>query len=519
MSITRTRTLLVSALFAMGAVTFVPTTAGAFCGFYVAGGESSLFNDATQVVLMRKGQRTVLSMQNNYQGPPENFAMVIPVPVVLQQDNVKTLAPELFAKVDNLSAPRLVEYWEQDPCIPDYYDDEFTAVDADGATEAVPPDPESGGVTVEAEFEVGEYEIVILSTDDATALETWLTSNQYTIPEGANVHFDPYVQSGSYFFVAKVKVDEVTFNDGNAVLSPLRFYFDTPTFSLPIKLGLINAQGSQDLIVYTLGEDRRYEVANRPNVTIPTNIEVINEVRDDFGTFYRTLFAETVAQNPGAAVTEYSWSSSSCDPCPGPTLDQADIATLGGDVVGDGEVNWRNWTLTRIHLRYDSSTLGDDLVFAEAEPIFGGREVRDERGELETGSAPGWTNNFQGRYIIRHRWDGPVDCDSPVYGRWGGPDGAEFPGAPQSATSPNTEGASSTDGATASGGGELPSDDLEDLVYDNIPELDVIASNEPPESTSASSGCGCESADGSVLLLLMGGLYLVNRRRRRLAHK
>ena len=135
-----------------------------------------------------------------------------------------------------------------------------------------------------------------MSTDDATALESWLTTNEYTIPEGASDAFDPYVQGGSYFFVAKVKADEVTFRDGNAVLSPLRFYYDTPTFSLPIKLGLINAQGSQDLIVYTLGEEQRYEVANRPNVTIPTNIEVINEVRDDFGTFYRTLFAETVAQ-------------------------------------------------------------------------------------------------------------------------------------------------------------------------------------------------------------------------------
>ena len=45
---------------------------------------------------MRKGQRTVLSMQNNYQGPPENFAMVIPGAFVLEQDNVKTLAPELL---------------------------------------------------------------------------------------------------------------------------------------------------------------------------------------------------------------------------------------------------------------------------------------------------------------------------------------------------------------------------------------------------------------------------------------
>jgi hypothetical protein len=37
------------------------------------------------VVLMRDGTRTVLSMQNNYQGPPQDFAMVVPVPVVLRR--------------------------------------------------------------------------------------------------------------------------------------------------------------------------------------------------------------------------------------------------------------------------------------------------------------------------------------------------------------------------------------------------------------------------------------------------
>ena len=79
-------------------LSFGASTAHAFCGFYVAGGESSLFNDATQVVLMRYGQRTVLSMQNNYQGPPENFAMVVPVPVVLEQENVKTLPAEPMRK-------------------------------------------------------------------------------------------------------------------------------------------------------------------------------------------------------------------------------------------------------------------------------------------------------------------------------------------------------------------------------------------------------------------------------------
>src|SRR5437763_14442402 len=88
----------------------------AFCGFYVAGSNQQLYNDATQVVLMRSGTRTVLAMQNNYKGPPEAFAMVVPVPVVLHEGDVKTLGREVFAHVEQMGAPRLVEYWEQDPC-------------------------------------------------------------------------------------------------------------------------------------------------------------------------------------------------------------------------------------------------------------------------------------------------------------------------------------------------------------------------------------------------------------------
>ena len=80
------------------------------------GSNDELYNDATQVALLREGTTTVLSMENNYQGPAEDFAMVVPVPQVLAQDDVKTLPSEIFRKLDKLTAPRLVEYWEKDPC-------------------------------------------------------------------------------------------------------------------------------------------------------------------------------------------------------------------------------------------------------------------------------------------------------------------------------------------------------------------------------------------------------------------
>src|SRR5512139_3753545 len=93
--------LALAAPLAFATLTAAPP-ADAFCGFYVAGADQKLFNNATMVVMMREGTRTVLSMQNNYQGPPENFAMVVPVPIVLQKENVKTLPKDVFDHVDKL---------------------------------------------------------------------------------------------------------------------------------------------------------------------------------------------------------------------------------------------------------------------------------------------------------------------------------------------------------------------------------------------------------------------------------
>lgn len=501
---------------------YAAQSAQAFCGFYISGGDSKLFNDATQVVLMRHGIQTVLSMQNNFSGPPEGFAMVVPVPIVLQQENVKTLPKEIFDKVDQLTTPRLVEYWEEDPCAPVYHYEDRMMASTGNDLDGPPPAPE---VQVHAQFSVGEYDIVILSTEHATALETWLHDNAYVIPEGSAPYFQPYVDSGSYFFVAKVDPEKVTFENGHAVLSPLRFAFTSDTFTLPMRLGLINSKGSQDLLVYILGVDQRYNAANRPNVTIPTNIEVVNDVRNGFGDFYRTLFAKTVAQNANAVVTEYSWAASSCDPCPGPTMLQEDYMTLGQDTLPTDD--HYSWVITRLHYRYDAESLGEDLVFAEAPAIMGGREFVTADGELERGAQPSpYGNNFQGRYIIRHRWDGEVTCDEPVYARWGGRNGGSAPG-PLSALSPNTLGQPATAEAVAPTTPTTPDivtpRPLEELVVDDIPELGVVHAGQatpPKEATPpTSSGCaGCQASGvgaGSGALLLGAAMTLLARRRRR----
>src|SRR5262245_38622999 len=163
--------------------------ARAFCGFFVAGSDAKLTNDASQVVLMRKGNRTVMTMSNTYKGPPENFAMVVPVPVVLSKETVRTLPADVFDKVDSLSAPRLVEYWEQAPCGPEVGAESPSTTlswqDIVAAPRSSKKRKRDLGVTVEARFVAGEYEVVILSAKESQGLDTWLRQSGYHIPPGA----------------------------------------------------------------------------------------------------------------------------------------------------------------------------------------------------------------------------------------------------------------------------------------------------------------------------------------------
>jgi MYXO-CTERM domain-containing protein len=482
------------------------TRADAFCGFYVGGAGTKMFNNATQVVLMRHGQTTVLSMQNNYQGPPSRFAMVVPVPVVLEEANVKTLPRDLFDKIDQLGAPRLVEYWEADPCSPVVH----YGVSLSGTTSAEnaylsegASDDSEYKVKVEARFSVGEYDIVVLSAGESTGLERWLRKHEYAIPDDAAPLLRPYIEQGMKFFVAKVDPKKVRFVNGMATLSPLRFHYDSPEFALPIRLGLANSNGAQDLIVNILAPDTRYEVANYPNVTIPTNLVLKESARERFAEFYVSLFDHAIQQVPNAVVTEYSWDSSTCDPCPGPTLDQNDLATFGADVIAQlyKNVDQFGMTLTRLHARYGKEVT-NDLVFRAVQPIAGGRGTPDAQGKMDSAVVNEGVNNFQGRYTILHPWTGAITCEKPQRGIWGGPPG----GAQQQAIA-------GTNLAFAPRG-KL---ELASVLSSGAPSVGPLSSTAQklPLPIRQPQGCGCAAGSGAsagAFALLLG--FVLRRRRR-----
>src|SRR5689334_14730834 len=223
----------------------------AFCGFYVAKADTKLFNRASQVVLVRDGDRTVMTMANDFAGEPKEFAVVIPVPTFLKREQIHVGDKALVDHLDAYSAPRLVEYFDRNPCEMIRPMTESLRMSA-AAAPAVAQDAmqlaKAKGVTIEASYTIGEYDILILSAQQSTGLEAWLRENGYRIPAGASSVIATYLKQNMRFFVARVNLAEQA-RLGFTYLRPLQVAYESPKFMLPIRLGMVNAKGTQDLFV------------------------------------------------------------------------------------------------------------------------------------------------------------------------------------------------------------------------------------------------------------------------------
>jgi hypothetical protein len=379
--------------------------AWAFCGFYVAKADSKLYNKASQVAIARAGERTVLTMANDYQGDAKDFAIVVPVPTVLKQEQVHVAEPTILERLDAFSAPRLVEYFDADPCA-DY--DRFSAMDgmpipqvaSSARAELKLERAKSLGVTIEEKFSVGEYDILILGAKESDGLQTWLQENGYKLPQGANQLLKPYIRQKLKFFVAKVNLEKFDAS-GFARLRPLQIAYESPRFMLPIRLGMMNADSAQDLIVYIMSPEGQAEITNYRTVKIPSGSAVPTFVKAEFNDFYKSMFSTAYdRENRNVAFLEYAWDMGGCDPCSAEPLTPQELKQAGvfwldqpnpEDIAPQGRrfMPQTRVFLTRLHVRYTRDKFPEDLMFQA-------------------------TNNqsfFQGRYVMNQPFTGAMKCE------------------------------------------------------------------------------------------------------------
>lgn len=400
----------------------------AFCGFYAGKADAALFNEASQVVVARDGNRTVLSMLNDYKGPLSEFALIVPTPVVLQQGQVRVAERVTFERLDAYSSPRLAEYYDNDPCRMNFswgqdfnrrYDMRPMDLAAPASAQSAKARDQALGVTVEAKYTLEEYDIVSLSAKKSDGLEIWLLENGYKIPKGASAALKPYINQGMKFFVAKVNLKE-QLKTGYSMLRPLQFAFESEKFMLPMRLGMLNAppDKAQDLIVYLLTRQGRVESSNYRTAKLPANVNLPDFIKPKFQDFYKAMYdAATRKEDYRVVFTEYFWDMAWCDPCAAQPLSREELRKSGvfwldGDpaqnfsamqnpalpisprppMLGGGA---QPVVLTRLHVRYTPRTFPEDLMFTQTSD----------------------RQNWQARYVIQNPYAGSVAACSEKAGK------------------------------------------------------------------------------------------------------
>jgi hypothetical protein len=380
----------VAAICAQLAVCIEP--ASAFCGFYVAKADAKMFNKSSKVVLARDGQQTAITMASDYEGEPKEFALVVPVPTFIEKQQISVVEPKAVDHLDAYTAPRLVEYYDPDPCDVQQVATALpTPVGAmRAASNAVHDAVAYRGVKVEAQYDVAEYDVLILSAEESDGLINWLNDNGYKIPAGTEPVIGSYIKQKMRFFVAKVNLARMH-DLGRAYLRPLQVRYETAKFMLPLRLGTVNANGPQDLIVLALSRRGRVETSNYRTVKVPSDFDVPLFVKDDFANFYRATFEHAVAREHMQAVfVEYAWDTGWCDPCAADPMSIGELVDLGAGWVSSrppGDAGSAPY-VTRLHVRYDAKSFPEDLNFIETSD----------------------RQNFQGRYVMHHPSTAKASC-------------------------------------------------------------------------------------------------------------
>lgn len=575
MKLASTARLLGAATLAL-AVSALPRSAAAFPGFFASKKSEPIKNHSTQIAVMKRGADTVVSVMPDYDGPIEGFAMVMLVPSDVTTDKITTLKRDFIDRLDSLTAPRFHEYWEQDPCDPGPAEQEWernlkvAPTAPASAAPALKPAKELF-LDTKAKQKEGEYKFTLL--DAGADVVAWLTSHGYKPPEGAAAALKGYGALRPLVAEVDAKRIELT-GDNLAVLSPIRFATSEPWDTLPSRLGLLNAPKEQELLVYVIDPDARYEAKNYKTVFPPTNIELDFSAKERMGEFYNALYDMILAKNPQSFLSEYAWPTEGCgQPCATEPLMLSELLSLGGDyfeqsvpeaerhpkppaltkdeekafkesikdlkpkekrdrekmfkqerttvVENQGLLARHKYVVSRLHYRYDEKTLPKDPQLGKAAPAAGGTALpKGKTGEASTEVKTGDVNKLQTRYNNFHPWVPVIQCPNPDRYKWGKA-GRDYRGLRKTWITDDLARKSHTQIKPAV------------VVKTPIPELGLGTAPAKAEATGGTgagggsglpaaekSGCGCRVATGtrgwSGLALGVGlALGLASRRRRR----
>lgn len=217
------------------------------------GTPSAVTGHRMAVALSPRG--TTLWDQIQYSGAPEDFVWVLPVSPSAEVQLAENAFFEALVSATQitLQAPAPPRTVCQDPC---------TLGVPVGSTSARAPsasESDDGGVVVHHESVIGPYETATISSDDPSALVTWLRDHEYQVDDSILPTIRWYTDRGLAFAVLRLSPGE-----GVDRMQPVRVTVPglAPTF--PLRMVAAGIQTTVELELFVFAEGR-IETANFGN--------------------------------------------------------------------------------------------------------------------------------------------------------------------------------------------------------------------------------------------------------------
>src|SRR5262249_12346131 len=174
------------------------------CGGFFCDGPGNPVDQSGEKILFAVDEIGIeVHVQINYQGSDAQFARVVPT---RQVPTLKVGIDQMFTVLTAQTAPQFSVNWHYPTNCPNQTGGVGGSGGASGGADAGSGGTGGGGggVGVISSEVVGPYDSVVLTSDDAQALKTWLTQNGYYLTPAGSALIDPYVQEHNYFVALKL---------------------------------------------------------------------------------------------------------------------------------------------------------------------------------------------------------------------------------------------------------------------------------------------------------------------------
>lgn len=197
-----------------------------------------------QIIFRKDGNTITAVVLIQYAGDANDFSWVVPVPGVPE---LSTGSDLIFAPLERITRPQFILERTGSPC-PDI-SNVFT-IGGNSPLDSTDSQPDDG-VEILQELSVGPFDIQIVSSDDAEALATWLTENNYDLSDRGRELIAPYVEEGLNFVALRLQQDQEVGD-----IQPLIMRYTSAQPMIPIRLTAVAAQLDMGVIVWLLGQSR-----------------------------------------------------------------------------------------------------------------------------------------------------------------------------------------------------------------------------------------------------------------------